>query len=410
MSGLHEDHPLTVPQVLGWNLGPARDVASIVKRVSGEIDSEMADAGHKIAQSYEYFEGKSGDSVRERGEQDKKDGFTTVDVYEEMAKSINSICETIEGKIGEIRGWLREVEDSDWDLFCEPDGEVLSHQSNWETMKEHWWSPATAVANKELEEFRLTQAIRQALTRIQEADLTGSENLGRLLEKLADSVKQGVSGTPSDPNLAKVLMDYQTETSSSKPVIWPSDGALLDVIRMAIPDFKATLMTEEESRALDNLYSKKGLSGLKDFFDITSLAEDEAKKRYPTSYLDGHGDAFRHTYWNALMTQKFGEDWTQTYTTSHEKIGGNPPHREAMDLYNNEQGRKIGLANSSASAEELAQKVKEHIDNGQAIVLGNPVDPATGLRSRPTITWSNTVSESDTGQPAGVEIPLPGKK
>ncbi|MEV2224025.1 hypothetical protein AB0E01_29675 [Nocardia vinacea] len=89
------------------------------------------------------------------------------------------------------------------------------------------------------------------------------------------------------------------------------------------------------------------------------------------------------------MTQKFGEDWTESYTTSHEKIGGKPPHREAMDLYNNE----LGLANEC-----------------EAVVLGNSADPATGIRSRPTITWSNTVSESDTGQPAGVEIPLPGKK
>ncbi|WP_329405113.1 hypothetical protein OG563_23775 [Nocardia vinacea] len=58
----------------------------------------------------------------------------------------------------------------------------------------------------------------------------------------------------------------------------------------------------------------------------------------------------------------------------------------------------------------LAQKVKEHIDDGQAIDLGTPVAPAACIRSRPTITWSNTVSESDTGKPAGVEIPLPGKK
>lgn len=403
MSGYREDHPLTVPQVLAWNVGPAREVASIVKRVATEIDSEITESGRKVELSYEYFYGKSGDSVRVRGAQDTKDGLGTADIYEEMSTMIGSVCDTIDGKIGEIRGWLREVEDSDWDLFCRPDGEVLSHKSNWETMKEHWWSPGTAVAMKEFEEFRLTQAIRQALTRIQEADLTGSENLGRLLEKLADSVKQGLAGTPTDPNLAKILADYQTKTSGAKPTIWPTDGPLLDIIRTAIPDFKATLMTEEEARALEDLYSKKGVFALKDFFDITSQAEEEAKTRYPDSFLDGHGDAFRHTYWNALMTQKFGAEWTETYTTSHEKIGGNPPHREAMDLYNNEQGRKLGVANPDASPAELAQKVKEQIDNGQAIVLG------TGTQSRPQITWSNTVNESQTGQPAGVDIPLTGK-
>lgn len=31
-----------------------------------------------------------------------------------------------------------------------------------------------------------------------------------------------------------------------------------------------------------------------------------------TSLDDGHGDAFRHIYWNARMTQEFGPEWTET--------------------------------------------------------------------------------------------------
>jgi hypothetical protein len=50
-----------------------------------------------------------------------------------------------------------------------------------------------------------------------------------------------------------------------------------------------------------------------------------------------------------------------------------------------------------------------HIRTGDIFRPCRPPNSGTGIRSRPTITWSNAV-RSDTGQLAGVEIPLPGKK
>ncbi|WP_040812493.1 DUF6973 domain-containing protein [Nocardia concava] len=58
----------------------------------------------------------------------------------------------------------------------------------------------------------------------------------------------------------------------------------------------------------------------------------------PDSKDEGHGDAARHAYWNARMTQEFGADWAKQYATAHESGGGNGPQREAMDLLNAKSG------------------------------------------------------------------------
>jgi hypothetical protein len=96
---------------------------------------------------------------------------------------------------------------------------------------------------------------------------------------------------------------------------------------------------------------------------------------------DGHNDAFRHTYWNALMSSQFGEEFTTAYATAHEAIPGNPSTREAMDLFNNELGRSIAADHPDASDTELAQWVLSAVKNGEALVI----DAAGNL------AWSNSV-------------------
>jgi hypothetical protein len=89
----------------------------------------------------------------------------------------------------------------------------------------------------------------------------------------------------------------------------------------------------------------------------------------------GHQDAMRHAYWNARMTQEFGEEWAAAYATAHERVPGNDAEREAMDLYNNEVGRRIAVENPDATPSELQQLIRDAVDDGQLTV----VDPNNGL-------------------------------
>lgn len=155
-------------------------------------------------------------------------------------------------------------------------------------------------------------------------------------------------------------------------------------------------ITETEGKLLDNLTRDRGFVGLNTFKNIAdeafsvseqrvpppsaipveaqrqidALPADEralAERAYPKN--DGHTDAFRHAYWNARLTSEFGENWTKQFTTAHEGLPGNGAVREAMDLYNNEVGRRIAVENPNASPAELADLVQKALDNGELMVV-----------------------------------------
>lgn len=74
---------------------------------------------------------------------------------------------------------------------------------------------------------------------------------------------------------------------------------------------------------------------------------------------DDQADAFRHTYWNALMAKCCGVAWARDFATAHEST---TPSGDAktMDLNNNAIGRAIYTANSSLSDAALADKIKAY--------------------------------------------------
>jgi hypothetical protein len=84
---------------------------------------------------------------------------------------------------------------------------------------------------------------------------------------------------------------------------------------------------------------------------------------------DGHNDAFRHAFYNAMLTKEFGVDFAAAFGTAHEGKPGNEADREAMDLYNNELGREIAEANPDATPQELAELIFSAIQRGEALVI-----------------------------------------
>lgn len=163
-----------------------------------------------------------------------------------------------------------------------------------------------------------------------------------------------------------------------------------------IPFTDGVKMTRTEGELIDQLTRDRGLVGLSNFNDLKNDVFDEASNRYPSSDVpadipldragewqgnDGHQDAFRHAYWNARMTKEYGAEWTEQFATAHEGLPGNPATREAMDLYNNEVGRRIATENPNASDEELANLVQQAVENGELLVINSQGD----------LAWSNDV-------------------
>lgn len=211
--------------------------------------------------------------------------------------------------------------------------------------------------------------------------------------------------------LDQILADYQVP--DDKIVNWsPSLGGYIPMGGLG----GTRRMTESEGDLLDNLTTRHGFLGLKVFKDIAAQAFRESAKRvqppdaksapghvtaavarlpageqagalraWPTN--DGHTDAFRHCYWNALLAAEFGVNWTRNFTNAHEGVPGNYAVREAMDLYNNEVGRQIAKANTGATRSQLADKVLEALDAGKLVVVDK----------NGRLAWSNSVARGDHG-------------
>jgi surface antigen len=205
--------------------------------------------------------------------------------------------------------------------------------------------------------------------------------------------------------LSQILRDYQVQ--DDKKVTWSPYLIGAEVTT-----------TETEKKMLDRLWpwdqyafaeiKDKAFSESESIFSFTGNVpeyvpkDEDGKKDYWISN-DGHRDAFRHSYWNILLTKKFGISWTQRFTTAHEALPGNQIVREAMDLYNNEVGRKIASENSTADDAQLSSLLKTAIDDGKLIVI-NQLGQISW--SNQVAVWQHGIANPQTGG-GGQPVPNP---
>ena len=201
------------------------------------------------------------------------------------------------------------------------------------------------------------------------------------------TIKTAAATDPTQPTPQEILDKYQV--SDAETTNWPGDW---DPLRFVVDQ---KVVTEKEAELLNGL----GPVELNAFKGIHDDAFSVADERFPSEDRnDDQNDAFRHAYWNALMVKEFGADWAEDYATAHEQLPGNPAPREAMDLYNNEVGRNVAIANPDASAEELADLIEDAVNNGDTVVVGPDLLPHP----------SNQVPAEQTGD-AGNAEPAPGE-
>jgi hypothetical protein len=162
--------------------------------------------------------------------------------------------------------------------------------------------------------------------------------------------------------------------------------------------------TKTETDLIQQLYDREGIFAVKTFRDIvdpdgssqTINAYRVADQYFPHTDADanpivgaedGHNDAFRHAFFNAMLTKEFGVGFASSFGTAHEGVPGNEADREAMDLYNNELGRRIAVENPQASPQQLAALIHTAIMNGEAIVID----------SQGELVYSDQVAVGQTG-------------
>lgn len=162
---------------------------------------------------------------------------------------------------------------------------------------------------------------------------------------------------------AEILRNYQVDPDpggTTKYPQWPLDQVVTP-----------KTVTATEAKMLDSLnwYEAWRFSGIRD------EAYEQAQSRFSSwGQEDGHGDAYRHAYASALLERQFGASWTADYTTAHEALAGNPPAKEAMDLFNNEVGRNIAVDNPDLDQTGLATRIEQAVRNGETVVIDGAGD------------------------------------
>lgn len=202
----------------------------------------------------------------------------------------------------------------------------------------------------------------------------------------------------------RIYEQYQVE--DDEMTTWELTGIkrwLAERAGVDIPDPIAATATE--AGLLDDL----DLFEMNSFNDSKNHAVEETAARYgdengldphpgEAPFNDDQADAFRHAHLNALHARDLGSDWTTDFWTAHERIPSNDPAREAMDLYNNEVGRRIAEENPGASDQELADLVEQTVADGEMVVIDQEGH----------LVPSNSITPAQAGHPDPGAEPLPG--
>lgn len=161
----------------------------------------------------------------------------------------------------------------------------------------------------------------------------------------------------TEKNLDEYTIDLMQITSNNN-IKQKSNGSS-DIFGFEINYAEKQLMTERPSQWAA-------------YFWCSSVADKEAKSRYTENscWWDGNGDAFRHTYWSAILMKRFNELFgysaskcatiTEEWTNAHE--AGDTSLSSKMDIENNINGRAIGY--SLYSYAYMCNETQDYIDRG----------------------------------------------
>lgn len=231
---------------------------------------------------------------------------------------------------------------------------------------------------------QITYVGQEAISLDERATLAKQAN--RLPAKLAELDAPGQGGAPElgerfgqrmRPNLDQIMREYQVNDDDMREWL-PTEGVIWNYHNpLDKADFDSELLTNREIELLKALSALETIA----FWQIRRQADAMDGDNV------GPGNAAKHAYWSALLSRRFGEKWAREFTTAHEGRPDSDLH-EAMDMYNNEVGRKIAKDNPNASEARLRALILDAIKRGELVVVD-------GKR----LNWSDRVPLSDAFNP-----------
>lgn len=176
-----------------------------------------------------------------------------------------------------------------------------------------------------------------------------------------DPSEAGMETEPEKLDHDELLEKYRVEPDPDGTTTWTPDKAT-----EWIADGVGTEPREvsvAEAKMLDALTQVEQA----EFCLITADAEQAAAASFGES--DERADAFKETYLNARLADRFGAEWAAEYATAHQQVPSADPVEVAKDLHNNEVGRQIIADNPGATTDEIKRFAEDAVDNGNTVVV-----------------------------------------
>ena len=162
-----------------------------------------------------------------------------------------------------------------------------------------------------------------------------------------------------NPNYSNAQKDeYILDKINDYANINISKVGILDYVHDTIAEFRSDLCDAEIDFIIDHPFATIS------FYNASNKAIETSEEYYLDGFYLGNADAFRHSYWNALMVKAHGYDLAKGFADAHEERPDATGIDKEMDLYNNEQGRQYGLQYGSLNDDALAQKILSKVSFG----------------------------------------------
>ncbi|MEV4127795.1 hypothetical protein [Nocardia sp. NPDC049707] len=367
--------PPTKTQIRSWTFDALTSQVGEWGQDAQQITEQRAVVSEQLADSPGFWRGGAGDSMRWKGDEAKSSLSKVVSAFDNAQQSTSQIIASLSfAKSAAVNA----IQDAEAARFTVADDGAVSFSEDVLA----WIAKENDIGNQMLVRMVATRVAKQYEDKIKKClreagDAAGSAR--EAIEKLFAEVP-----VPLGSDLESIVTSYQVDDGDKRYVMWPDADKIAQWKKWSLRtiDIEPKQITAAEAEMLNNL----SLWEQWQFKQISEKAQEEAYKAFPPIQMldpegkpvmndqDNHTDAFRHVYWNALLTREFGEDWTKEYTSKHEMRDDNRSVREAMDLYNNEVGRRLAVENPTKSGyspfgHDLTDVVKEAVLRGDTVLI-----------------------------------------
>jgi len=270
----------------------------------------------------------------------------------EKLLAIHDHIETIVAEAAAARRSIQHAADSVLDLgwlISEADGIAAAHQFEIQGQSVSDIKPADQKLSADAERDRATIAadlrdrVKEIHNKAKRTDLELLEILARIATgKINDGGVGGLTAASAAGEAQGISFIERYQVTSDPDGDVPGAG-----------------ITAGEAKMLGNRVDR-----IPRVQQIKKFSEESAEANYSSS----HKDAARHALASAMLAQEYGKDWANEFTTAHERQSDNNPTDMAMDLHNNEVGRRIAAEHPDATPQELERYVDDALRKGELVV------------------------------------------